>query len=276
MPSYSAQSDELHYDERGTGDRVVVLGGGPARHPDYLGDLGGVARQRTLVVPFLRGVRPSPFPEDTDLGSWWHQSADVEALRVHLGLGRVTVIGHSAGTRIALAYAARFPASLDRLVLIAPPASDLVAVASDVPEIRRRHREPAFEAALAKAQQGPPAVADDDRLTMWQQAIAPLSYAEWGPAQQAHARIGSWSAAAVRVYGSVDPPGTFRADLAGVTAPVRVVAGAEDGITGLAGPLALAELFPDGLGSAVAGAGHYPWIDRPADFATAMEDALTR
>lgn len=275
MPSYPSHDVQLHYDERGAGDPIVVLGGGPARHPDYLGDLGGLDLRHMLVVPHLRGIGGSPFPDDPALASWWSQAADVEALRQHLGIERLTVLGHSAGTRIALAFAVRFPGSIRRVILVTPPAGDLVDVPTDIPEIRgRRQGDPAFAAALEQAKQGPPKGADDAGLTAWNQAIAPLSYARWEAPQQAHAQIGGWSVAAVGAYGTVDPPATFRADLAEVEAPVRVVAGAEDGVTGLVAPLALADRFRDGRGTALPGAGHYPWVDRPAEFLAAAEAAL--
>ena len=156
-----------------------------------------------------------------------------------------------------------------------PPTSGLVDPASDVPEIRsRRSGEPAYETALATAQQGPPQTGEDDDLNDWQRAIAPLSYAAWGPAQQEHARGGRWSVAAVRAYDDAGAPGSFAEDLAAVQAPVRVVAAAEDGIVGLAGPLALAERFVDGGAATVRGAGHYPWIDRPEEFRAAVRAAI--
>lgn len=275
MPSYRTPDAELHYEERGTGEPVVVLGGGPARHPDYLGDLAGLSGTRTMVLPHPRGVAPSPMPDDPTVASWWNEGEDVEALRRHLRIDHLTVVAHSAGTRTAVAFAVRFPDSLARLVLITPPTTGLVDVESDLPAIRSRRTDEAFATALAAASEGAPAEADDDRLTAWQQAIAPLSFAAWGETQRAHSRLGGWSARAVRAFGSVDAPATFAADVATVPAPVRVIAAAEDAVVGLAGPLALADLFPDGRGSTIGAAGHYPWIDQPAAFSSALEWALT-
>ena len=275
MPSYSSHGDRLQYDERGEGVPVVVLGGGPARHPDYLGDLGGLGRRLRLVVPHLRGIGGSPLPDDRTRASWWSQAEDVEALREHLGLAALTVLGHSAGCRIALAYATRFPDSLERLVLVTPPASGLVEAEDDVQAIRaRRTGEPAFDAALSTALQGPPADADDDALNAWQRSIAPLSYARWDDPQRRHAATGPWSVRAVAAYDSVPVPPTFTTDLAWIAAPVRVVTGGEDGIVGTAAPTALAGVVPDGAVLQVEGAGHYPWVDRPEEFAAAASDAL--
>jgi pimeloyl-ACP methyl ester carboxylesterase len=243
MPSYSALGDSLFYEERGVGDPVVVLGGGPARHPDYLGDLGGLGRRFRLIVPHLRGVGQSPFPSDPSLGSWWSQAG--------------------------------FPGSLQRMVLVTPPGGDLVDVPSDIGAIRaRRSNEPEYEAALTAARQGPPVDGDDDRLTAWQRAIAPVSYATWGAPQQEHATVGRWSAEAARAYNVVEVPESYRSDLASVQAPVRVIAAAEDGVTGAAAPVAIAGLFPDGRSVTVQGAGHYPWVDQPVEFISAAEAAL--
>lgn len=267
--------EPLQHDERGSGDPVVVIGGGPARHPDYLGDLAGLGDDATLVLPHLRGVGRTPFPDRPEAASFWEQAADVEELRRRLGIERLTLVGHSAGTLLALAFAIRFPASLARLVLLTPPAKDLVDVESDVPAILgRRGGDPDVTAALAAARQGPPDGGDDEALNAWQHRIAPVSYARWETPQRAHSRLGPWSAAGVAAWGSVPPPASFRDDLARVAVPVRVLVAEEDAAVGAAAPLALAEVFPDGRAVTVAGAGHYPWIDAPEAFLRAARSAL--
>ena len=51
------------------------------------------------------------------------QAADLEALRLHLGLDRVMVMGISYGGMVALSYAVRYPESLSHLVAIATAPS---------------------------------------------------------------------------------------------------------------------------------------------------------
>ena len=111
VPSYVSRGESLHYDERGRGAPILVVGGGPARHPDYLGDLGGIGDDFSLVAPHLRGIGR-------------RRSRDgYRRLLVAPGRGpgrvapppralRATVLAHSAGTRIALAFAERFPDAL--------------------------------------------------------------------------------------------------------------------------------------------------------------------
>lgn len=245
---------------------VTALAGGAAREPSYLGDLAGLSDRHRLIVPHLRGVGRTPMPSSIEAASHWHQAEDIERLRAHLGLERLCLLGHSAGTRLALSYAARYPARLAGLVLVTPPAGHLVDVPSDTPEIiARRRGEPAFDAALAAWSAGPEAT-DDDAFTAWWLRVAPLGYAAWTAAEQAHAAVGRTSFAANRAFFSVEPPADLAGRLGQVTAPVLVVAGAEDCSAGVAPVLALADLFPAGTAVTIERCGHHPWVERPAAF----------
>jgi pimeloyl-ACP methyl ester carboxylesterase len=190
------------------------------------------------------------------VASFWRQAEDVERLHVHLGLERVRLLGHSAGTRLAISYAAQFPDRLAGMVLVTPPAGYLVDVPSDAGElIDKRRGEPAIDAALAAWAAGPD-TDDDAAFNAWQQRVAPLGYAAWGATEQAHAAIGRFSFAANRAYFSVDPPQDLGARLGEVTAPVVVVGGAEDCLTGVAAVIALAKLFPAGEAVMIERCGH--------------------
>jgi pimeloyl-ACP methyl ester carboxylesterase len=59
--------------------------------------------------------------------------------------------------------------------------------------------------------------------------------------------------------------------LTSVRAPVLVVAGAQDALTGLAPVLALAERFPAGRSVVIEAAGHYPWVEQPTAFRRAVD-----
>ena len=288
MPRYDAADgtylhfDELSFDElspRSPGSDsapLIVLAGGAARHPSYLGDLAGLSDEHALVVPHLRGVGHSPAPTALPSGSYWHQADDIERLRQHLGLESLTVIAHSAGTRLALAYAVRFPQRLARLVLITPPALHLVGTASDIEALAaRRNGDAVFNDAFALLSAGPP-TDNEGAFTDWMQRTAPASYARWGAAERTHSMLGRWDLPAAKAYFTVDPPVGFVQQLAGVSTPVLVVAGAEDCLTGFAPVLALARLFSAGEVSVIDGAGHYPWVEQPRQFRRAVDGFLER
>lgn len=224
MPIFSgSDGTQLHYDDlhHGGSDShtspVIALAGGAARHPSYLGDLAGLGDRQRLIVPHFRGVGCSPLPGSVELASFWRQAEDVERLRVHLGLEHVLLLGHSAGTRLAISYASQFPQRLASMVLVTPPAGYLVDEPSDAEElIDRRRGDPAFDAAITAWTAGPNtddgAALDDAVFNAWQQRVAPIGYAAWGEGEQAHASSAQYSLAANRAYFSVtrhrtSPPG---------------------------------------------------------------------
>lgn len=274
VPTYEgADGAQLHYDVLGNGTAypLIVLAGGAAMHPQYLGDLAGMGARWRLCIPHLRGVGLSPAPVDATQGSFWGQAADVDGLRRHLGLQRCLVAGHSAGTRVAISYAAQFPHRVAGLLLITPPAAYLVDVPSDTEAlISARRGEPAFDAALAARDAGPD-LSSDETFNAWQQASAAVAYATWGETEQAHARSGRWDLAAARAFFSVDPPGDLADRLREVTAPVLVIAGALDCSTGVAPVIALADLFPAGRAVVIDDCGHFPWVEQPAAFHRAVD-----
>ena len=276
MTTYrGADGTDLHSEEHGNGEVLVVLAGGAGRHPDYLGDLAGLAEDRRVIVPHLRSVGKSPVPDDQRYGSFWYQARDLDALRRELHLERISLVAHSAGTRLAIAYSAQFADHVNRMLLITPPADYLVDVLSDREEIRARRRgESLYDDALSLLLSSADADSDES-LTAWQRATAPVGYAAWGDAQQEHARLGAWSYRAAADFGSVDPPPDLAMRLGGVAASVLVLAGSDDGLTGVAPVVALADLFPAGHASVIEAAGHYPWVDQPERFLSAAKTFLT-
>ncbi len=274
MPTFVApDGTPLHYDLSGTGRTVVVLPGGAARHPSYLGDLAGLPGTR--AIPHPRGVGESPAPRTPEAGSFWNQAADLEAFRKHLGLTNLTVVAHSAGTRLAIAYAAQYPDRVNRMLLVTPPAGYLVTVPSDSDEISAHRRgEPAFEAAVAALPAMPGPGATREEFEAWQATAAPAGYAAWTEKEQAHAKEGRWYVDAAFAYFSVTPPADLPARLAELNVPVRIVAGAQDHLTGLAPVLAMAKLFPRGEAVVLDQCGHYPWVEQPEAFRQATDDFL--
>ncbi|MGY1652891.1 alpha/beta fold hydrolase [Geodermatophilus sp. SYSU D01119] len=266
---------DLHADVLGRADApaLLVLAGGAAAHPSYLGDLAGLGERYRLVLPHLRGVGRS---RDAPLASRWEQADDVDRLRASAGLDRCAVVAHSAGTRLAVAYAVRFPERLSALVLVTPPAEYLVDVPSDVADlVAARAGEPAVASALAALEAGPD-LTDDDTFTAWRLRTAPLGYARWDATTRGHAEAMRYSLAAARAFMAGDTPGGLRERLASVAAPTLVVAGAQDTAAGCTPVLAVADLFLRGEAAAIDDCGHFPWVEQPAAFRAVVGAFLER
>jgi len=278
MPTFTSYDGAtLHYDLLGdpTLPHLVVQAGGAARHPSYLGDLAGLSGTRHLVVLHQRGVGDSLHAGGTapDAGRWTELAEDLEALRRHLGLEQIELLGHSAGTRIALSYATRYPHRLARLCLVTPPATWLVEEHDDSKDIIARHSAeewyPAFLDALPRYAAATTAEEAMEAFV----AIAPVSFAHWDDTAQLHQHIGQWYPEAQNAFTTgveVDAAG-FRQLLGQVRCDTLVIAGDSDGLVGLRPPCAVAELFPHGSAVVLDNCGHYPWVEQPEAFSTATK-----
>ena len=279
MPRFASyDGTELSYRVAGDGPPLVGLPGGPGRAVDYLGDLGGLAQSHRLILLDSRGVGSSDDPADPATFGVDRLVADVEALRAHLGLDRMALLGHSAGAILATLYAAAFPERLSRLILLTP---GLAALGVNLTQEQ-------FEAVagLRAAQPWYPAAraALDDILAGSRSMAAyrgsrPFFYARWDDAAQAHATVGVADRHAAAREGyfagvALDVPAT-RAALGKLTAPVLLYAGDLDPLVTPAMISEAAPLFGDATTMTQPGAGHFPWIDDPAAFTAAIARFLT-
>jgi proline iminopeptidase len=268
VPFFTAyDGTKLAYHVLGEGTPLICLPGGPMQASAYLGDLGGPSVK--LIMLDLRGTGDSETPADSASYRCDRLVADVEALREHLGLDTMNLLGHSAGTNLAVSYAARYPERVNRLLLLNP--STFAVGINATAELRRevvqlREGEPWFEAASAAFERIAAGQGSNDDWA----AIAPCRYARWDAAAQAHhagehAQRNNEAAAIFATEGAFDPP-AIRAALANLDAPVMLIAGEFDIA---APPRIVAEyvrLFGNVLLSFVVlpGGGHFPWLDDPA------------
>src|SRR5262245_37189158 len=121
---------ELSYLVEGVGHPAIVIGSARYYPRVFSGDLRNHLR---LVFVDHRGFAPSPGPVDLAEFALDKLVDDVEALRRHLGLPRVAVIGHSGHAFMALEYAKTYPEHTSHLVMIgvAPDLSPASARLAD-------------------------------------------------------------------------------------------------------------------------------------------------
>ena len=106
----------LHYLAAGSGDPVILLHGYAETSHMWRPLIAALAATHTVIAPDLRGFDQSDKP---DAGYDKKTMAqDVHALAVSVGFREAKVVGHDIGRMVAYAYAAQYPAEVDRLVLM--------------------------------------------------------------------------------------------------------------------------------------------------------------
>ncbi|MCW3477115.1 alpha/beta fold hydrolase [Limobrevibacterium gyesilva] len=209
---------------------AFVLHGGPGGdHTGFKPGMSPLAEKMQLVYVDHRGQGrsakgdPATYTLDENV-------EDLEALRRHLGLGPVVTIGTSYGGMVAMAYAARYPASVSHLVLIVTAAH--AGFNARARQIVAERGTPEQKSVCDQLWAGE--LDTVEKLRRYYDVMGPLYSRKFDPV----------AAAASRARGSLTPealnrafaPGGFlqsfdlRPELSAITAPTLILAGRHDWI----------------------------------------------
>jgi proline iminopeptidase len=139
----------------GHGSPLVIVHGGPgASHDYFLPYLLPLARHNRLVFIDERGSGRSSKMDDPAQYTVENMADDVEAVRQALGLGKISLLGHSYGGVLAQAYAFKYQKNLTHLILASTFSSTkemnevLSRIKAAMPEPERNHMEQLEQAGL--------------------------------------------------------------------------------------------------------------------------------
>ncbi|HEX3434495.1 MAG TPA: alpha/beta fold hydrolase [Solirubrobacteraceae bacterium] len=249
MPVAKLDDAELHFEDRGTGDPLLLIAGIPAIADDWSALALPLSQSRRVIAYDNRGsgrstVTAGPY---TTRGL----AADAVALLDRLDIERADVFGMSMGGMIAQELALGWPTRVRRLILGCTHAG--VAHAARQPR----------EAALAFAMQ-----TDDWSLRM--RTLAPFAFARTVDPAVLQAFIEKKSA-------DVQDPAGYAAQIAAVlthdaadrlaqiAAPTLVVTGDDDQVIPGQSSELLVERIADSRLRVLAGAGHLFFIEQPRE-----------
>jgi proline iminopeptidase len=271
----------IYYEVVGTGpDTVLFVHGTPSTMYTLARDFGELERDFTLVFFDQRGGGRSQLVLAADSLRWEDHVADMEALRHHLGIGRMHLFGLSWGAVLTVHYADRHPDRVDRLVLLpmrarrnpdAPTDPEPLPPAPDS-ATRQRLEELIREWSLAT---DPVAVCEEYwRLQLpfffaRPERVSRLrgSFCEEPPEVLRH----SWTVSAARMasLGAFD----VRPVLAGIEAPTLIMKGTATTMY-RAWTEEWARAMPNSRMMLVDDSGLMPWIEQPAFFFPAVRQFL--
>lgn len=116
----------IYYKIIGRGAPLMIVHGGPgASHDYFLPYLLPLARTNRLIFIDERGSGRSSKLEDVHGYTIENMVEDVEAVRGALGLGKISLLGHSVGGVLAQAYALKYQQNLTHLILASTFSSTL-------------------------------------------------------------------------------------------------------------------------------------------------------
>jgi proline iminopeptidase len=138
--SIRLENATLYYYTYGEGDPIILLSGGPGVASHQEDDLAIALSKKYKAILFdQRGTGKSwTKPFDTTTINIERAVLDVEVLKQHLGIKKLTLTGHSWGAILASAYTAKYPKNVKDLILIGGGelSPDMTAIVNESIEVR--------------------------------------------------------------------------------------------------------------------------------------------
>lgn len=242
---------ETYVQQAGQGPHLLLLHGWGASSQSFAGLAATLAAGYRVTAVDLPGFGFSQPPPAAWGSAEYRQHA--AALLDALGIARAAVLGHSFGGRVALRLAAELPERVARLVLVAAAglrsprtaagrlrvaATTLLRRLSDLPGLRRPGSR---------------------WLERWRQRVGSRDYREAGAMRPTLVRVVNEDLAPL---------------LPRVTAPTLILWGDQDREVGQAAMQTMQAQIPGARLVVFPGAGHFPFADRPAEFADHLQAFL--
>jgi proline iminopeptidase len=271
MPFAHVNGTELFHLEAGKGLPCLVMHGGlGVDHSQFREGLDPLGDLLRLVYYDHRGNGRSGRPPIETL-TLAQLAADADALRAHLGLEKVAVLGHSYGGCVALQYALRYPRRLSHLLLVGTTAAWDYAD-EIITELQRRAASAEVVTALLEVATNDAEFARGQKL-----ATATLGFHTCDP-ERAERLFSStvWSPAACARSRELMADCNVVSRLGEIEVPTLILAGRHDFFC----PPSQSVRMHRGIrGSEMVvfeRSGHYPFVEEAEAFRDAVRDWLVR
>lgn len=118
----TSDSARLFYRVVGRGsDTLIAIHGGPGVDLESIaGDFAPLTEHHVVIFYDQRGAGRSELPKDTARLAVTRQIADLDEVRRHFGLERISLVAHSYGPLLAASYALAHPQAVRRMVFFGP------------------------------------------------------------------------------------------------------------------------------------------------------------
>jgi proline iminopeptidase len=260
----------LHYTIRGSGPALLAHSGGPGFDARGWADFAGIDAFVTVIAIHPRGSGLSAFaPGDAYLLPDY--AADLEALRLHLGLDKPALIGWSHGGMVAQQFAFSYPNSLSKLILLDTSAyfgEFLSDVEAAVEEFKA---EPWYADSLAALKQewAEDYETDADIAALWAREMKFYFKRFDTRAEAYHQRTKDLPVhiAPLKTFNSKEATTMdLRPRLPGISVPTLVIVGRHDFITNVAMAEEMVKHIPHARLEIFEESGHFALVEEPEKF----------
>jgi len=284
----TADGVRLFYKIVGSGpETLVAVHGGPGNSMEsILPDLEPLAKNRTVIYYDQRGNGRSDLIKDRSKLAVSKHVEDLEAVRVHFKLDKLTLLGNSWGGMLIAYYAAAHPAKVERMVLHSPGEPTKALAIEAVEEMQSRvdlryNAEQRKRFGFVSNYQNWVKASDPKAVCReFFQLLLPLYVSKPESAARLKGDVCSGSEEAVRYQQFVNVQiinslgdWNWLPLLGVVKAPVLVIHGTADPIP-IESSQAWAAAMPNARLLVIDGAGHIPHVEQPEIFFKAVETFL--
>ena len=278
----------LFYKIVGSGaDTLVAVHGGPGNSLNsILADLEPLAENRTVIYYDQRGNGRSDLIKDRDKLSISKHIEDLEAVRTHFKLDKVTLLGNSWGGMLIGFYAVAYPDKVERMILHSPgePTKTFMVKADEEMQLRLNQQFSAEQkkryAFVSNYQNWIKAEDPKAVCREFYQLLLPFYVSKPESVARLKGDVCSGSDDAVRYQQFVNEQimnslgdWNLLPSLGAVKSPVLVIYGAADPAF-VETPEAWAQALPNARLLIINGAGHIPHVEQPEVFFNAVETFL--
>jgi proline iminopeptidase len=261
---------QLHYTVQGSGPVLIAHSGGPGMDARGWDGFGKIDDFVTIVAVHPRGSGLSgPAAGDAYLLSDY--AADLQALRVHLGVDKPIVVGWSHGGMVAMQFAFTYPDSLSKLILFDTSAyfgEFLSDIEGAVQEFKNERWFKKSFAAL-KAEWAGEYKTDEDMSRLWAEEMKFYFKKFDKQAKAYHQRTKDLPIriAPLKTFNDREAPiMDLRPHLKKITVPTLVIVGRHDFITNVAMAEEMAKHIPNARLEIFEDSGHYAFVEEPEKF----------
>lgn len=279
MTILTTSDSEIYYEVHGSGPPLVLIHGASGTHLSWWQQIAEFRYSHTCLIYDLRGYGRSRALKEYDPGDGHAHYRDLSSLIEHVGFGhqKLSLIGASLGTAIALYYSAENKNSISKLILACGVGNVSTPLIQKSWEARIQKMNARYQEVGGKGTKLPDGI--PPVLSSGEQERFAAAYHSYGPVGESmHRDFPALTFLYAEIMASSGGPPTpstfpvfltrqiFQEEADKMKFPILVVGGTDDPLFSTEELADLTKLFPNGKLELFKGTGHLAYYEKPRRF----------